>query len=77
MNIPGRRKQAIITALGLNWCCSLPSHIVLNQKRKSKTQAAAGHVFVSQHPEIFRRLQKSQKMKLIYQHSTDPVVITV
>lgn len=34
MNIPGRRKQVIITVLGLNWCCSLPSHIVLNQKRK-------------------------------------------
>lgn len=58
MNIPGRRKQAIITVLGLNWCCSLPSHIVLNLRRKSKTTAAAGHVFVSKLPEIFQEATK-------------------
>lgn len=48
MNIPRRRKRAIITVLGLNWCCSRPSHIVLNLKRKSKTKTAAGHIVVSE-----------------------------
>lgn len=72
-NIPRRRKQVIITVLGLNWCCSCPSHIVLNPERRSKTKTAAGHIFVSE----LRGLQNSSKMKWIYQHSTDPVVITV
>lgn len=34
VNIPERRKRAIITALGLNWCCSLLSHVALKLKRK-------------------------------------------
>lgn len=49
MNIPGRRKQPIIMVLELNWCCSLPSHILLNLKRKKSKQRRFCF------PEIFKR----------------------
>lgn len=70
MNIPGRRKQAIITVLGLNWCCSLPSHMVLNLKRKSKTKTAAGHCFVSWAPWDFHEATKftENEINLLAQH---------
>lgn len=59
MNIPGRRKQAIIKVLGLNWCCSLPfARCLKSEGRKSKTKTAAGHVFVSGAPGDFQEATK-------------------
>lgn len=63
-NIPGRRKQAIITVLGLNRCCSLPfTHCFRTWGGKSKTKTAAGHVFVSGLPQIFQDSNKKKKIR--------------
>lgn len=81
----GEEKQAIITAPGLKRHRSLPSHNVLNQERKKWNSGGHGARLCSGAPGDFQEgrrkkkneKEKSQKMKLIYQHSADPVVITV
>lgn len=86
MNIPGRGKAGDNYGAGTKAApLAAFTQCFKSGEKKSETVAATGHVFVPEHPEIFRRAgkkkknekEKSQKMKLIYQHSADPVVITV
>lgn len=88
MNIPGRGKAGDNYGAGTKAApLTAFTQCFKSGEEKSETVAATGHVFVPEHREIFRRArrrkkkeqekEKSEKMKLIYQHSTDPVVITV
>lgn len=86
MNIPGRGKAGDNYGAGTKAALLAAfTQCFKSGEEKSETVATTGHVFVPEHREIFRRAkkkrekekEKSQKMKLIYQHSTDPVVITV
>lgn len=85
MNIPGRGKAGDNYGAGTKAAALAAfTQCFKSGEKKSETGAATGHVFVPGHWENFRRAnkkesekEKSQKMKLIYQHSTDPVVITV
>lgn len=84
MNIPGRGKAGDNYGAGTK-AAPLPSHNVLNQERKKWNSGGHGARLCSGAPGDFQEgrqkkkneKEKSQKMKLIYQHSADPVVITV
>lgn len=64
MNIPGRGKAGDNYGAGTKAApLAAFTQCFKSGEKKSETVAATGHVFVPEHPEIFRRAEKKKRTK--------------